>query len=392
MTTLLLVLGLIAALGPLSIDMYLPVLPNIASSLNASESAVQLSLAAYFLGLSTGQLVYGPLSDRLGRRPPLLAGLALYTVASLGCAFAPSIEWLVLFRFVQALGGCAGVVISRAIVRDMFAREEAAQVFSRLMLIMGVAPIVAPLLGSGLVAWNPAQMGWRAIFVVLAGVGALTLFSSAKLIRESLQKDTTAPASQGLLQTYLAIARDRAFLAYALAGGLAQAGMFAYITGSPFVFIEHFGFGSTAYAWLFGANAMGLIAASQWNGRLLRTISSERILLGALMGLAVAGTTLFVVSMPGVPAFLFALPLFLYVGILGLTFPNASACALANQGHRAGSASALLGTLQFVIASLCSAAVSVLGQGSPRGMAGVIGACGLLALSALFALRPSPPR
>ncbi len=392
--TLVLVLGLIAALGPLSIDMYLPVLPSIASSLNTSESAVQLSLAAYFLGLSLGQLVYGPLSDTLGRRKPLLAGLALYVVASLGCAWAPTIETLIAFRFIQALGGCAGVVISRAIVRDLFTQQEAARVFSRLMLIMGAAPIIAPLLGSALVAWNPAGAGWRSLFVVLAGVGLVTFVCSAKLIQETLRKEFFSenergvPEKRSLLATYVSLARDGTFMAYALAGGLAQAGMFAYITGSPFVFMNHFQFGATAYAWLFGANALGLIAASQWNSRLLRTNSSESILGGALVGLAIAGAALVNVSSFNVSALVLAVPLFLYVATLGLTFPNAAACALANQGHRAGSASALLGTLQFVIASVASGAVSALREGSSRGMAAVIGTCGLLALATFFLGRP----
>ncbi len=395
MNALVLVLGLIAALGPLSIDMYLPVLPSIASSLNTPESAVQLSLAAYFLGLSLGQLVYGPLSDTLGRRKPLMAGLAIYVVASLGCAWAPTIETLIAFRFIQALGGCAGVVISRAIVRDLFARQEAARVFSRLMLIMGAAPIIAPLLGSSLVAWNPAGSGWRAIFVVLAGVGLVTLVCSAKLIQETLQKEISSEKERGvsakhsLLATYVSLAFDRTFMAYALAGGLAQAGMFAYITGSPFVFMKHFHFGATAYAWLFGANALGLIAASQWNSRLLLTKSSETILGGALVGLATAGGGLVIVSFFNASALVLAAPLFLYVATLGLTFPNASACALANQGHRAGSASALLGTLQFVIASVASGAVSALGEGSPRAMAAVIGTCGLLALTMFVRARPA---
>ena len=370
MTSLILVLGLIAALGPLSIDMYLPALPRIAGSLGATQASVQLSLSAYFLGLSMGQLAYGPLADRLGRRRPLIAGLLLYVVGSAGCALAPTIESLIAFRFLQALGGCAGIVISRAIVRDLYAREQAARVFSRLMLVMGAAPIIAPLLGGFLAR----EAGWRSIFVTLAGVGLLTCAMTALTIQETL-KARASLRTHTMLQDYRAVLGDVTFLRFALSGGFAQAGMFAYITGSPLVFIEHYGFEDNTYAWIFGANALGLIAASQFNSWLLRTRTSEWILSRALVALGVAACGLVAAGIAGGPAWTLLMPLFLYVSVLGLTFPNTAACALSGQGERAGSASALMGTIQFVIASACSALVSRLGEGSPLGMAVVIAGC-----------------
>jgi DHA1 family bicyclomycin/chloramphenicol resistance-like MFS transporter len=384
--SLILVLGLIAALGPLTIDMYLPALPSIGAALGADDGAVQLSLAAYFLGLSMGQLVYGPLADRYGRRPPLLVGLALYVVGSLGCAAAPTIEALIACRFVQALGGCAGIVVSRAIVRDLYAREQAARVYSRLMLVMGAAPIVAPLLG-GLLS---ATSGWRSIFMVLAGVGVVTIALTARTIAETLAPRESTPdgAPARVLTSYREVLRDRGFVAFALAGGIAQAGMFAYITGSPYVIIEHFRRGPNFFAWMFGLNALGLIAASQVNGRLLaRGFSSERVLGCALVALCIAGAGLLAAALSGAELGWVLAPLFLYVSALGFTFPNAAACAMADQGSRAGSASALLGTLQFVIASICSAAVSRLG-GGPVGLALVVATCGAGAAISFVSLRP----
>lgn len=388
MTLFVLVLGFLAALGPLSIDTYLPALPLIERSLGTDASSVQLSLASFFLGLSVGQLLHGPVSDRFGRKPPLVAGLIAYTVASVGCAFASDVGVLIALRFVQAFGGCAGMVVSRAMVRDTFARDEAAKVFSRLMLIMGVAPILAPLLGGFL----GEAFGWQAIFGFLGVFGAAATTAAGFLLPETLARpegQSPVPLSlRGVMRGYARVLADRSFTGPALSGGIAQAGMFAYITGSAFVFIDHFGLTPRAYAWIFGANAGALILASQVNARLLGRLGSRKILSRALMMLVVTSCTLAAAALAGAGMWAIMVPLFLFVATLGFTFPNSSALALSEQGARAGSASALIGTVQFTIAFACSSLVSALHDGTPVPMATVMAGCGLLAFGLFRWLTP----
>lgn len=379
--TLILVLGSLTAFGPLSIDMYLPALPNIADSYKTSLSSVQLSLASFFVGLSIGQILMGPITDRFGRKPPLIAGLIIYGLASAACARSFDVDQLILFRFFQALGACGGMVISRAVVCDLFNQQESARVFSLLILVMGVAPILAPILG-GLVteAWN-----WRAIFWLLAGLSTLSLVAVSMLLPET---HTPNPNVQfkSVFKTYFSIARDRQFLGYALAGGAAQAGMFAYITGSPFVFIEYYGIPSHLYGWAFGANALGLIFLSQVNGRLLKAQSFDRILNRVFILLAVFSTAVTIVGWMDLGYWSLAIPLFGYIAFLGMTFPNSTAGALAEHRAHAGSASALLGTFQFIIAALSSTAVSHFHNGTDKPMTTLIGFCGVTALLIYYAL------
>jgi len=263
---ILLILGALSAFGPLAIDMYLPAFPLLAESFGTSVDHVQLSLAAYFIGLAIGQLVYGPLADRYGRRGPLLVGVTLFTLASLASAFAPSMDWLIGVRFVQALGGCAGMVVARAVVRDLCDPMTSAKVFSQLMLVMGLAPILAPVAGGALLA----SFGWPSIFILL------TLFSAMCLVAVTLWLPETYPAGlprqpmSGALGQYLRLFRDRFFIGHVLTGALCMAGMFAYITGSPFVFIELYGVKPEHFGWLFGVNAAGFILMAQVNVRLVR--------------------------------------------------------------------------------------------------------------------------
>jgi MFS transporter, DHA1 family, multidrug resistance protein len=374
-----LILGALTAFAPMSIDMYLPALPEIGRSLGADTASVQLTLSAFFIGLAVGQAIYGPLADRFGRKGPLYFGLVVYIAASIGCALASDIQALIGLRLVQALGGCVGIVIARAVVRDLYGHQESARMFSVLMLVMGVAPILAPLLGGYVLIW----FGWRAIFWVLALFGLSCLVAAALILPETRPAHTVKPNVLSAIAGYGRLLVDRRFIGYTLAGGLAQAGLFAYISGSPFVFIEVFGVPAQHYGWLFGLNALGLIVASQINRRLLSRHTSDELLkranlTNALFGIALAGIALSGVG--GLPLLL--LPLFGYVAALGFTFPNAAAGALAPFGDRAGSASALLGSVQFAIAAIAGAAVGLLHDDTAVPMAAVICACGIAALVA----------
>jgi DHA1 family bicyclomycin/chloramphenicol resistance-like MFS transporter len=374
---LLLILGALSAFGPLAIDFYLPSFPALARAFATDVEQVQLSLAAYFVGLAIGQLIYGPLADRFGRRKPLLAGVLLFTLASLACALAPSLEWLIGARFVQALGGCAGMVVTRAVVRDLCDPIASARVFSQLILVMGLAPILAPLAGGLLLS----TLGWQSIFVCLALFGALCLLGVALWLPETLAADAPVAPLRGALGEYRRLFGDLPFLGHALTGGLAIAGMFAYIAGSPFVFIELYGVPAEHYGWLFGSNALGFILAAQLNARLVARHGPGYWLRRLVWFYLGCGLMLLAIAWAR-PALLWPLlpPLFGCIASLGILLPNTSACAMAGQGRHAGSASALLGSLQFSIAASAAAVVGLLHDGSAQPMALVIGACGGLAV------------
>jgi DHA1 family bicyclomycin/chloramphenicol resistance-like MFS transporter len=375
-----LILGALTALTPASIDMYLPSFPELARALGAAPASVQLTLGAYLVGLAVGQAAYGPLADRLGRRRPLMGGLALYAVASAGCALAPRVDVLIALRFVQALGGAACLVIPRAIVRDRFDPQASARVYSHLMLVVGVAPILAPLVGGQIVH----VAGWRAVFGVLAGLGVGGLLLTALALPESSPR---AAAPSAGLRDYGWLLTDRRFVGFAACGGLAMAGMFAYIASSPFVLIELYGVPPRAFGWIFGGNAAALIAASQVNGAMLLRLRSETILArsitaGAVIGVALVGVA--VTSVGGLPVLLVLL--FAYLASRGFLQPNAVACALVDHPQRAASASALFGVVQFGGATVASALVGALHDGTARPMALVMGGSSVLALVAYVAL------
>ncbi|HRX69910.1 MAG: Bcr/CflA family multidrug efflux MFS transporter [Candidatus Competibacteraceae bacterium] len=373
----LLILGGLIAFAPMSIDMYLPGLPAIAADFSVATSAAQFTLSSFFIGLALGQAIHGPLADRYGRKPPLYLGLTLYVIASVGCALTTDMVMLIALRFIQAIGGCAGIVIARAIVRDCCDPLTAARVFSLLMLIMGLAPILAPFIG-GWILWFA---GWRAIFAVLALFGLGCLFAVWRVLPETRPADTIASTGIGAaLRVYGDLLIDRRFIGYVLSGGFAHAGMFAYITGSPHVFIEVYGVSAQNFGWLFGLNALGLIASSQVNRRLLLRYSTDTLLRRANRATVLLGLAMLLIAASdwgGLPGLL--APLFCYSVSLGFTAPNAMANALAQQGQRAGSASALIGALQFGVATLASMAVGLAGGGSALPMAAVIASCGLLA-------------
>lgn len=379
-----LILGALSAFGPLAIDFYLPAFPAMAQAFATDEKHVQATLAAYFLGLSLGQLAYGPMADRFGRRKPLLFGVALFTLASLACAYAPNLDTLILARFVQALGGCAGMVLSRAIVSDKCDPVASAKVFSQLMLVMGLAPILAPMLGGVLV--NLA--GWQSIFLALSLFSAACLLAVGLGLPESLPAHMPRPPLSGALRQYLRLFADRVFVGHALTGGIAIAGMFAYIAGSPFVFIKLYGVPAEHYGWLFGTNAAGFILVAQINARLLAKRGPAFLLVRAVWLYLAAGLVLLgVAALRPTQLWPLLVPLFVCIASLGCIIPNAAACAMSGQGARAGSASALMGCLQFSVAAGAAALVGWLHDGSAVPMTLVISLCGTLVVSVALLTR-----
>lgn len=385
---ILLMLGALSAFAPFAIDMYLPSFPSLAKAFSTDVEHVQLSLSAYFAGLSIGQLFYGPLADRFGRRIPLLTGIVLFTLASLACAMAPTLEWLIAARFVQALGGCAGMVISRAVVRDLCDPIHAAKAFSQIVLVTGVAPILAPIGGGFLLN----HVGWQAIFISLVVFALLCGSAVARWLPETLPPEAPRPLLRNALRQYWQMLSDRNFMGFALIGGISMAGMFAYIAGSPFVFINLYGVPADHFGWVFGSNAAGFILFSQINARLLSRHGPSWLLTRVTRFYGAASLVLLAIA-AFQPAMLWwiCVPLFCCIASLGGIIPNASACAMAGQGSNAGSASALLGCLQFSIAALSSAAVGMLHDGTARPMAAIIAICGVAAaVLAWLTTRTSP--
>jgi DHA1 family bicyclomycin/chloramphenicol resistance-like MFS transporter len=385
--SLALLLGSLTAFAPLSIDMYLPSLLAIERDLQTTPRSVQLTLSAFFAGLAVAQLAYGPLSDRFGRKRPLVIGLALYVVASLGCALAPHIEALIALRFLQAAGGAAGIVIARAVVRDLRSGAEAARLLSLLMLVMGAAPILAPLVGGWLLLFGT----WRLTFGVLTLLGLACLAVVPRALPETATQRLERLDLRTIGRQLRELARDRDFVAYSLAGGFSQAGMFAYIAGSPFVLIGIFHVSPQAYGWMFGANAAGLITASQLNRRLLVGSTPARVLARATVVAVVAGGCLLALALAGIhvlPAVLASL--FFFVATLGFVGPNATAVALDRHRERAGLASAVLGSSQFVIAAIASAVVGAANDGTMLPMAAVMASCAVLGLAAATVGRRAP--
>ena len=384
------ILGTLTAFGPLSIDMYLPGLPAIAREFQTNAAAAQQTLAIFFIGLALGQAFYGPLSDRLGRRHPLIFGSALYALACIGCAVAPSIQSLVAVRFVQALGGCAGIVISRSIVRDLFDQHESARMYSFLILVLGLAPITAPLIGGQILT----TFGWRAIFLILSGFGLLCLGLVLFVLPETLPVERRTRAGLGaVLRVYGGLLADGRFMGYALAGGLTSGAMFAYIAGSPFVFIELNGVPPERFGLIFGTNALGLILASQFNRWLLARYYSGQILTAALAVTAGSGLLLAAITAAGIGGFAGMLALlFCCIASVGLVLPNATAAVMAPFGRQAGSAAALLGAVQFATGAGAGALVGALHNGSALPMVGVMALCSVAAflMLQLLALRPLP--
>ncbi|MFI6004020.1 multidrug effflux MFS transporter [Streptomyces sp. NPDC051366] len=379
------VLGGLSALPPLSMDMYLPALPEVTDALDSPAATIQVTLTACLAGMALGQLVIGPMSDKWGRRRPLLFGMVVYVLATAICALAPTAELLIGFRLLQGLAGSAAVVIARAVVRDLYDGVEMARFFSTLMLISGVAPVVAPLIGGQVLRFSD----WRGVFVVLTAVGALLTLVVWRSLGETLPPEQRQTGGVGsALRTMRGLLADRVFAGYTLAGGFAFATLFSYISASPFVVQEIYGASPQAFSLLFGLNSVGLIAAGQVNGKLLvGRVRLDKVLAGGIAVITAASVALLLMA-AGVFGEVGLVPiaaaLFVLMSAMGVVLPNTNALALMRTPHAAGSASALLGTSSFLVGAIASPLVGIAGEGTAVPMAVVQLVCSLLA-AACFA-------
>jgi len=378
-------MGALAALGPLAIDMYLPAFGAIAKDLQVPQGLVERTLASYLLGLALAQLIYGPLADRYGRKPPLVAGLVLFTLASLACAHSDSIGALLIWRVVQAFGGAAGMVIPRAVIRDHLDTRAAAQALSLLMLVMGVMPILAPLMGGQAVTLG----SWRAVFYIMVLMGLALLAIVIPFMRESLPPGARSPlAVRTIARNFMHLLRHRGFMGYSLAGGLGSAGMFAYIAASPQVFISIYGVDPRWFGLLFGLNAMSLILASQISARLLERHAPVQLLRRAQFFLVLMTACALVLTLLGLISLIWLmLCLMGFMASQGFVVPNATALGLAEQGPRLGTASALMGSLQMFSGALAGYGVSIWHAQTPLPLAAALTACATLSwLAGRFAM------
>ena len=376
-------LGLLTALGAFGIDTYLPAFPQLAAHFGVEEGRIQLSLTSYFLALALGQVFYGPISDRVGRRGPLIVGFLLYSAASLASVFAPSIGVLIGLRFVQGIGACAGMVIARAVVRDLAKGEKAAKLFALMILVLGVSPILAPLLGSLLIAFFP----WHSIFWAMGAMGLGAVAMVALFLPETLPSDRRGEAGLApAFKTYGRLLRDRTYVGTALIGGLSQGAVFAYLAGSPFVFIELHGVSPTVYALLFALNASALIGAAQFNVMLFRRFGATRLVRSAAALQTLAALGLLTIAWLGADTVpLIACLLFVTLGCHGILGPTTSLLAIEPWPENAGSASALMGSLQFACGAVASALVSLLADGTTVPMAASITLCAAAGLALAWA-------
>ncbi|WP_242916979.1 Bcr/CflA family multidrug efflux MFS transporter [Pontibacter liquoris] len=377
-----LILGALATISPFSIDMYLPGFPAIARDLQTTIAQVQLSLTSYLIGISVGQLVYGPLLDRFGRKNPLYIGLVIYIIASVGCALTRSPEALIGMRFLQAIGGCAGMVAAQALVRDIFPVNKTAQAFSLLTLVIAVSPMVAPTVGG----YVTAAFGWHAIFVALAVITALILVGVFFALPEGRSADPSISLRpRAVLQNFYTVLRQPQFLIYTLAGGIATAAPFAYIAGSPDVFMNLYHVSEQEYGWIFAFLAFAMIGSTQLNHGLLKRFRSEQIIQVTLLYQTAVGILLVAGVWYGwFGKYSLILLLFVFLTGQGLTNPNASALSLAPFTKHTGSASALMGSFRMAMGGLVSAAVSVLHSNTALPMVAVMALCVITGLVALF--------
>jgi MFS transporter, DHA1 family, multidrug resistance protein len=377
-STLILILGLLSAIGPFSIDMYLPGFPAIAADLNTTVDSVAYSLSSFFIGICIGQLICGPILDRYGRKLILYVGLVIYIAASVACAMSDTVEMLIGFRFLQALGCCVGMVAPSAIVRDIFPVKENVKIFSLLILILGVSPIIAPTVGSYLIT----AFGWKYVFILLAIIAALLLVAVIFLLPESKQPDPSMSLRpKNILVNFKFVLKQPQFFTYAFSGAIAAAGLFAYLAGSPFVFMKIFKMSEQQYGWIFGLIAAGLITCSQLNNVMLRKFSSGQIIRTVLVVQSIIGLLLCIGSyVDWLNLYSTIFLIFLFLAGQGFSFPNSAALSMAPFTKEAGSASALMGAMQMGFGAIASALVGMINNGTTLPMLAVMAGCALSAL------------
>lgn len=386
---LVLVLGALIALGPLTIDMYLPALPALAADLRASDAGVQVTLTGMLAGLATGQLVIGPLSDAFGRRRPLLVGVAVHALASLLCAVAPDVVSLSAVRVLQGFAGAAISVNAMAIVRDLFVGIAAARLLSRLMLVIGAAPVLAPSLGGLILQYT----SWRGIFVVLAGFAAVLATVAAFGLRETLPPHRRRPARLlATLRTYRSLLRDPTFVALVLVAGLVMSVLFSYVSGSSFVLQGVYGLSERTFGLVFGCNALGIVLGTQLNPLLLRRFRPSQVLTAAVLLASVGAAAMVATTATGFGGLIgLLIPLSFVIATCGLALPNTPALALSRHGEAAGTAAAMLGVVQFGVGAMTAPLVGLLGTGTAVPMAAVIfGGAGTAAVLLLTVVRRDP--
>ncbi|MDX8435062.1 MULTISPECIES: multidrug effflux MFS transporter [Mesorhizobium] len=373
------VLGLLSAIGPFAIDMYLPALPSIGEDLHAGTSAVQMSLLIFFLSMGFGQILVGPISDMVGRKLPLYGGLALFMIGGIGSAMAPTIEWLIAFRFLQGLGASAGMAIPRAIVRDLHTGNEAAKLMSLLMLVFSVSPILAPLTGSQIIE----SFGWRAVFWTVTGAAALATILLATSLKETRSVEERAGSSFGTaLSGYRYLMGDRNFLGLVAIAGFGIASFFVYLSSSSFILIDHYGLSPSVYSVFFSINAVAFIGMSQLTGMLADRFGLKRVVWVAVTGYATTMVALFAIMASGVDRLdVMAALLFVGYGFLGLVIPTTSVLAMEEHGEIAGTASALMGTLHFAIGALAMGVAGLFFDGTPLPMVAGITLCAVISFS-----------
>ena len=371
------VLGLLSAVGPFAIDMYLPALPSIAADFQASTAATQGSLIAFFLAVALFQIVYGPISDSYGRRAPLYFGMALYSIGAIGCGLAPTIEWLIAARFVQGVGACAGMTIPRAIVRDLHTGPDAARLMSMIMLVFSVSPILAPLFGSAVIEFG----SWRWIFFGVALIGVLGIVTNYFFLKETRPPEKRVPidiASVG--RGYLKLLGDRHFVGVSFIGGFGMASFFSFLANSSFVYIDHFGLTPTQYSLAFAVNAIAFIGMAQLTGRLARRFGLRRMVRAALTFYLASTGVMLLATLAGVDnAVALMVMLFVGFGAMGLVIPSSTVLALENYGPRAGTASALMGTLQLVTGIFVIGIAGAVSNGTVLMMVSAIFGCAVIA-------------
>lgn len=367
-TVVIMLLGLLTSFAPFATDTYLAGFSDIAASLNCQSSDVQLSLSSFFLGLSLGQIFYGPISDRIGRKIPLLTGVFVFTLTSLIAIFSPDIKSFVIIRFLQAVGGCGGMILSRAIIRDLFTQQESARALSLLMVVMSLGPIIAPILGGFILSFTT----WHGIFIFLVVLGLFCLLATFVYIPETLPTEQRDHGNiSDVPKVFLQLLKNRQFIIPSLASGVAMSAMFIFISGSPYVFMEIHGIGQQAYGYLFGLNAVGMIITSSLNRFFLKKFTSNQVFIGALsFALVMSGCAVFLADTSSLP--LLIIPLFAALSMIPVLGANGVAVAMAATGKNAGSGSSLIGVLQFGIASLASSLVSLLHNETAYPMTGLI--------------------